>query len=140
MADSIRSAETGRIGAHASILEACAELGCAPLEGDAVFESPRGHHFSVLQRDDLDSVESTRGHLTEVGKDARNHPGVVGAFARLHVIGRSIHHTLVFGVLDRLVSLYILINYQMQREREVYTQVQKERSRHHVINLTYKKR
>ena len=103
MADS--SAETGRIGAHDSILEARTELGCTPLEGDAISKGPRGHHFSVLQRDDLDSAESALEHLAEVGKDARSHPGGAGAFARIHVIDRNIHHTLVFGVLDRLAGL-----------------------------------
>ena len=99
------SAETGRIGARDSILEARAELGCAPLEGDTIFESPHGHHFSVLKRDELNGAEGARGHLAEVGEDARSHPGGAGAFARLHVIGCRIHHTLVFGVLDRLVGL-----------------------------------
>ena len=108
-----RCARTGRINinAHDSIFEACAEQGCTPLEGDTVFgtvfENPREHHFpghfSVLQRDELDSAESARRHLTEVGKDARSHPGGAGAFTRLHIVGRSIHHTLVFGVFDCLV-------------------------------------
>ena len=80
-----------------------------PLEGDTVFESPRGHHFPVFKRDELDGTgtEGARGHLTEVhvGEDTRSHPGGVGALTRLHVIGRRIHHALVSGVLDRLVGL-----------------------------------
>ena len=70
-------AGTSRIGAHDSILETRAELGCAPLEGNTIFESPRGHHFSVfmIKRDDLDGVEGARRHLVEVGEDARSHPG-----------------------------------------------------------------
>ena len=99
------SAGTSRIGAHDSILGTRAELGCAPLEGNTIFESLRGHHFSVFKRDYLDGVEGVRGHLAEVGEDARSHPGGGGTLARLHVIGRRIHHALVFGVLDRLVGL-----------------------------------
>ena len=111
LADS--SAETGRISPHDSILEVCVELGCAPLERDrhAVFESPRGHHFSVLQRDELDSVESARRHLTEVGKDTRSHPGEPSwGCGRVCPSSRHwprVHHTLVFkfGVLDWLACL-----------------------------------
>ena len=103
MADS--SAESSRVGAHDSILETGVEMGCAPLDGDAVFEGPRGHHFAVLQSDELDGAESAREHLTKVGKDTGSHPGGAGASARFHVIVRSVHHTLVFGVLDRLVGL-----------------------------------
>ena len=88
--------EASRVGAHDSILEAGAEfeLSSAPLEGDAVFEGPRGHYFAVLQRDELDSAESAREHLAEVGKDARIHPGGAGVFARFHVSDRSTHNNI----------------------------------------------
>ena len=82
-----------------------AELGCAPLEGDTILKSPRGHHFSIFKRDELDGAEGARGHFAEVGEDARSHPGGAGAPTRLHVVGSRIHHTLVFGILDRLVGL-----------------------------------
>ena len=60
-------------------------MSSAPLEGDAVFEGPRtrGHHFPVLQRDELDSTaESARGHLTKVG---RIQGSILGVRARLLV-------------------------------------------------------
>ena len=55
------SAKAGHIGTHDSIFEARVELDCVPLEGDTIFESPHGHHFSVLKRDELDGTEGARG-------------------------------------------------------------------------------
>ena len=50
-------AEASSVGSHERILEACAELSCASLEGDAIFIAAGGDEGAIGAGDELDSTE-----------------------------------------------------------------------------------
>ena len=61
-------AEASSVGSHERILEACAELSCASLEGDAIFIAAGGDEGAIGAGDEFDSAKGRWRHLTSVGE------------------------------------------------------------------------